>query len=326
MAPTRPPFAITGAILASVGRIERQLGRLDGLQRPAPAPALRRTIAVRTVVATLAIEGESVRGDQVTAILDGKRVVGPAHELTAARNALAAYAMAPRLRPERERDLLAAHAALMKGLVDDAGKYRRGNVGVVTEGRVTHVAPKAERVPHLVRDLLAWLRLDAEVDPMIRSAVAHYELELIHPFSDGNGRMGRLWQHVLLVKADPVFAHVPVEAIVRDRQEAYYAALSASDRAGASTPFVELSLATVADALDELVAALEPTRLDAAARLGRAQEALGERTFSRAEYAALLQPLSGATASRDLAAGVDRGLLDRQGDKATARYRFRRAR
>jgi Fic family protein len=322
MARYRPPFEITPSIVASVGAAERLLGRFDGLLRPAPAPKLRRSLAIRTVQATLAIEGALLDVEQVTAMLDGKRVLGAQLDLIAARNAIAAYRRASTWKGEREADFLAAHAVLMKGLVADAGSYRRSNVGVLAGSRVAHVAPQAKRVQALMTDLLTFVR-DRETHPLVKSAVVHYEIEFIHPFSDGNGRMGRLWQHVLLLKLDSAFAHVPIESVVRERQAQYYAALAAADHAGTATPFVEFSLETVRQGLETFLRELRPARLTVHERLVRAQEALGRRSFSRNDYVAALSPLSTATASRDLAFAVETGVATRQGDKATARYRFR---
>lgn len=322
---SRPPFALTPAILAATADISRLLGRLDGLRRPAPEPKLRRTIQVRTIVATLAIEGEMIAPEHVTALLDGKRVVGRAHEVTAATNAIAAYRRAASLRAGNTNDFRRAHGIMMKGLIPDAGRYRRGAVGIIAGTRVSHVAPQAKRVPTLVADLLGFVARDRETPALVKSAVAHYELEFIHPFSDGNGRMGRLWQHVVLLRHDPVFAHVLPETIVRARQADYYAALAASDDAGDATAFVEYSLETVHAALRDFVQSLRPRRPTADERIELARAHFGSREFSRADYLACVRPLGPATASRDLAAAVRDRVLVRTGDKATARYRFSRA-
>jgi Fic family protein len=300
----RPPFSLTPAILVASAEISRFLGRLDGLQRPAPEPKLRRSIEVRTVVATLAIEGELVTADRVTALLEGKRVVGRANEVVAATNAIAAYRRAPSLRAGSTTDFQRAHALMMKGLVPDAGRYRRGGVGIMAGSRVSHIAPPAKRVPTLVADLLGYVVRDRETPELVKSAVVHYEIEFIHPFSDGNGRMGRLWQHVVLLRHDPAFAYVLPETAVRARQADYYAALAASDAAGDATAFIEYSLATAVE------------------RLALARTHFGDRQFTRSEYLAQLRSVGPATASRDLANAVRDGALVRTGDKATARYRF----
>jgi Fic family protein len=318
----RPPFALTSAVLVLTAEISRLLGRLDGMQRPLPEPKLRREIQVRTVVATLAIEGELITEDRVTALLDGKRVAGRANEIVAAKNAIAAYRHAASLRPGSTTDFRRAHQLMMKSLIPDAGSYRRGAVGIMQGSRVSHIAPPAKRVATLVADLLGFVARDRQTHALVKSAVAHYEIEFIHAFSDGNGRMGRLWQHVILLGHDPAFAHVLPETVVRARQADYYAALAASDTAGDATVFVEYSLETVRDALRDFMSELRPRRATAADRVGIARAHFGRREFSRGEYLALQAAVGPATASRDLASGVRDGILVRTGDKATTRYRF----
>jgi len=211
VAPSRPPFDLSGEVLALCASIERLLGRCEGLGAATPSPELRRENRVRTVHATSAIEGNTLSLEQVTDILDGKRVRGPAREILEIKNAIAAYDLAQALDAAVERDLLRAHGALMAGLIPDAGRYRRGNVGVLAGSRVAHVAPKAARVPALMTDLLAFIASDRTASLLVRACVVHYEIEFIHPFSDGNGRLGRLWQHVMLRAHSPVFDHLPAE-------------------------------------------------------------------------------------------------------------------
>ncbi|MGZ3454129.1 MAG: Fic family protein, partial [Polyangiales bacterium] len=313
---------ISAEILARTSEITQLVGRVESLPSATPQPKLRRKNRIRTVQATLEIEGSTAGEPQVTAVLDGKRVLGDKTELREVQNAIAAYERVSALDPTKVSDLLAAHATLMDGLVSDAGAFRRGNVGVLQGSRVAHVAPPAARVRGLVEQLFDFLRKDREVHPILKAAIAHYEIEFIHPFSDGNGRMGRLWQHRLLTNVHPVFEHVPVESIVRERQKRYYAALGAADRAGDLAPFLSFALEATRDALSELVAELRPEPATAATRLERARGHFVTREFSRAEYLALFPTIATATASRDLRAGVDENMLERKGDKATTRYRF----
>jgi Fic family protein len=317
-----PPFRITPLVLASCAKVERSLGRCEGLGGTAPTPQLRRANRIRTVQATTAVEGNTLSVEQVTAVFDGKRVRGPAREVLEVENALTAYELAAKLDPRSERDVLRAHAVLMKGLAPDAGRYRRGEVGIVKGSRVTHVAPPAARVPTLMKDLFAFAAADDHTPPLVSACVLHYELEFIHPFSDGNGRVGRWWQHALLCRYSPVFAHVPTESMIKAHQSAYYAALARSDRAGDATTFIEFMLAQLHAALELYARECRPARLDAAARLELAREHFGRSTFSRRDYLALHRALSQATASRDLRGGVERGSLRIEGDKATARYTF----
>lgn len=318
----KPPFELTPAVLAAIAEIMRLVGRYEGSGAEAPQPRLRRENRIRTVRASVAIEGNTLAEEQVSAVLDGKRVVGPAREVHEVRNAIEAYALAPKLDPAREEHLLRAHRVLMSGLTPDAGRYRRKGVGVVQGSRVAHVAPPAGRVPGLVEDLLRWATTDRETHPAIKSAVLHYELEFIHAFTDGNGRVGRLWQHVALVRFHPAFEHVPVESVIHERQADYYRTLALSDRAGSATPFLEFALAASRDALAELVGALRPERASPESRLESARQSFARRDFSRKEYMAIHPNISTATASRDLALGVERRLLSKRGTKALARYRF----
>lgn len=319
----RLPLRITGALLELTAEIARSLGRLEGLGGTPPRPKLRKTMRVRSVRGSLAIEGNSLSEEQVTHLLDGTRIVGPKREILEVRNALRAYDAAAPLSWKRERDLLAAHALFMKGLAPDAGRYRAGNVGVVHgHGRVAHVAPPAARVPLLMRDLFAFARSD-EIPLLVRAAVVHYEIEFIHPFSDGNGRLGRFWQHAMLRDVHAMFDHVPTESLILERQAEYYRVLGACDRAGDSTAFVEFILRAARDALAELAAAYRPMPESATDRLERARAAFGDQTFTRADYLGLLPKLSTATASRDLRHGVVARILARTGTKALARYGFR---
>ncbi len=259
------------------------------------------------------------------ALIDGKRVLGDRKEIREVQNAIEAYERVPGLDAGRVEDLRTAHGVLMAGLAPDAGRFRRGGVGVVQGSRIAHVAPPASQVQRLVEELLDFVRdPSAETHLLLKAAAVHYELEFIHPFSDGNGRIGRLWHHRLLLDVHPVFEHVPVESVVRARQGAYYAALGESDRAGDATPFLVFASRATRDALAELVAELRPQVESASQRLDRARQAFTKGEFSRADYARLFPSISMPTASRDLRAGVEAGALRRRGDKATTRYRFAR--
>lgn len=220
MSAYRPPFSLTGEIVSRVAEIAELLGRFElRLERDDPL-RLRRINRIRSVTGSLAIEGNTLSEAQITAILDGKWVVAPPREIQEARNALLAYDRMPAWNPLREVDLLAAHQLLMAGLMDSPGSYRAGGVGVMAGEQVLHMAPTASQVPRLMADLLAWLGASGE-HPLIASSVFHYEFEFIHPFADGNGRMGRLWQTLLLSRWQPLFAHLPVESLVHRHQAAY---------------------------------------------------------------------------------------------------------
>ena len=198
----QPPYTITTAILNLVAQISEAIGRLTVLTDQAKALRLRRINRIRTIQGSLAIEGNTLSEAQITAILDGKRVIAPPREVREVKNALAAYDLFDTWQPESENNLLEAHRMLMSGLIDEAGVYRRGGVGVMAGNQVIHMAPPAERVPALMGDLFRWLA-GGDAHPLITSSVFHYEFEFIHPFADGNGRMGRLWQSLILARWNP---------------------------------------------------------------------------------------------------------------------------
>jgi len=321
-----PPFRITPRVLDEICRVERLLGRLEGLRASRPEPLLRKRNRVRTVHASVAIEGNPLSREQATAVLEGRTVVAPPAALREIQNANRAYESAASYDASSRRDLLLAHGIMMKGLAPDAGRFRTGNVGVLRGDRVAHVAPQSSRVPGLVDDLLAWAE-QTTTHRLVRSSVLHYELQFIHPFSDGNGRTGRFWQHVALLELREVFAFVPFESVIRARQRDYYDVLGESDRAGDSTPFLEFSMGAVREALEELAGQARPEPTTSATRLASARTALGRRWFGRKEYLGVNTvnaALSTATASRDLDAGAAQGLLEKRGERRLTEYRFLR--
>ena len=244
---TTPPYTITPAILDLAIRIGEAIGRAEEAATRRDL-RLRRVNRIRTIQGTLAIEGNTLTKDQISTILDGKPVVAPLREVQEVRNAIRAYEEFPHWNPARETDVLNAHAVLMAGLLDAPGHYRRGSVAVAGAGEVHHIGPPADRVPHLMENLLSWLD-DSGEHPLIASSVFHYEFEFIHPFEDGNGRMGRLWQTLILTRWNPLFADVPVESLVHARQSEYYEAIRASSAKGESTPFIVFMLEAILEAV-----------------------------------------------------------------------------
>ena len=244
----QPPFSITPAIVTLVGKISEAVGRLTILREQAISLRLRRINRVLTIRGSLAIEGNTLTEAQVTAILDGKRVIAPPREVQEVRNALAAYERFDDWNPGAEKDLLEAHRILMSGLIDEAGTYRRGGVGVMDGSHVIHMAPPADRVPVLMGDLFHWLAT-SDAHPLIASSVFHYEFEFIHPYADGNGRMGRLWQSLILARWNTLFADLPVENLVFEHQSEYYQALQESTENTDSSPFIEFMLTMIFDAV-----------------------------------------------------------------------------
>jgi Fic family protein len=244
----QPPYTITPAIVNLVARISEAVGRLTAFTETAKTLRFRRTNRVRTIRGSLAIEGNTLTEEQITAILDGKRVIAPPREIQEVRNAIAAYDRFQNWRPDYAADLLEAHRILMAGLLDEAGTYRRGGVGVMAGDRVIHMAPPADRVPTLMRDLFDWLHA-TDMNPLVASSVFHYEFEFIHPFADGNGRMGRLWQTLILSGWNPLFADIPVESLIHEHQQEYYAAINRSTEEADSSVFIEFMLKMISGAI-----------------------------------------------------------------------------
>ena len=244
---TTPPYTITPAILNLVEQIGEQIGRTNEAAIRANL-RLRRANRIRTIQGSLAIEGNTLSEEQISTILEGKHVIAPLREVQEVRNAIKVYEKYPEWDPASEADLLEAHELLMVGLLDAPGRYRSGGIAVAGGGEVHHIGPTPNRVPLLMSNLLSWLDAAAE-HPLIASSIFHYEFEFIHPFEDGNGRMGRLWQSLVLTRWKPLFAHVPVESLIYKRQSEYYEAIRDSSAQGASTPFIIYMLETILEAV-----------------------------------------------------------------------------
>jgi len=289
----RPPFTLTSEIVSLVADIAEQLGRLSAMPGQGVDVRLRRINRIRSVTGSLAIEGNTLSETQITAVLNGKTVLAPPRELQEARNALAVYEQLPQWGGVSETDLLAAHQVLMQGLLDYPGQYRRGGAGVMAGDKVLHMAPPADRVPTLMGQLFDWLGTTS-THPLVASSVFHYEFEFIHPFADGNGRMGRLWQTLLLSRWQPVFAWLPVESMVHQQQQAYYQAINASTAATDSAPFIHFMLTCIQKALQ----ALTP------------QDCQQDTPQASSQVEALLNVLTGAMSRQQIQAAL--GLADRE--------------
>ena len=236
-----PPYTITSNILALAEQIGEAIGRAALVFTDL---RLRRINRIRTIHGSLAIEGNTLTEGQIATILDDQPVIAPLREVQEVRNAIRAYDEFRGWDPVDETDLLRAHQILMSGLLDAPGRYRQGKVAVMGRGELQHLGPPAHRVPNLMSNLLAWLDQTGE-PPLVASSVFHYEFEFIHPFEDGNGRLGRLWQTLILSRWNPLFADVPVESLIHARQHEYYEAIRESSARGESTPFIAYMLQTV---------------------------------------------------------------------------------
>lgn len=249
----QPPYTITPKITHLVAQISEAIGGYYAQENL----RLHRVNRIQTIRGTLAIEGNTLTTEQVTAVLEGKPVVAPINEVQEVRNALKAYELLDVLDPHKVDDLLKTHATMEAGLIDDAGRFRRGGAGVAAGNQIIHYAPDAERVPYLVDDLFEWLRTTEE-HPLIASCVFHYEFEFIHPFADGNGRTGRLWQTLILSRWRPIFKNLPIENIVYKYQQDYYRAIAVSGGKEGCTPFIEFILGVVAETLTAQEATPKP--------------------------------------------------------------------
>jgi|TARA_B100000446_G_scaffold162652_1_gene163136 Fic family protein len=243
----QPPFTITSEILNLVADISQQVGRLDASALNA-SPQLRKQNRIKTLAGTLAIEGNTLTEEQITAVIEGKPVLGSVRELAEVKGAIAAYDALPTWQPDNVDHLLTAHGLMMSEILTNAGRFRDKAVGIQKGKEVHHVAPPAHQVSGLMADLANWLK-QAKDHPLITSSVFHYEFEFIHPFSDGNGRMGRLWQTLILSQWHPLFLSLPLESVIKDHQQQYYQALEDADQQADSTPFIHFMLSVIAQTL-----------------------------------------------------------------------------
>ena len=249
----KPPFEITNTILKEIAEIAELVGHVNASLGLSTNPTLRRTNRIRTIYSSLAIEQNTLSLEQVTAVLNGKHVIAPPKDIAEVKNAYEIYEIMDSLDPYSVDDLLRAHGVMTKGLIAESGCFRSRPVGVVDkQGNILHFGTLPDYVPGLVVELLDWVR-DSEFHMLIKSCVFHYELELIHPFSDGNGRIGRLWHTLLLTQWKPMFAWLPVESMIHDRQDEYYQAINRSNNEAESTVFIEFMLSVIKEVLLEAV-------------------------------------------------------------------------
>lgn len=306
----KPPYDITPLILKLVSSISEKIGVVNANYLNRQSPQLRKQNKIKTIHHSLKIEGNTLTENQITALLENKRVVGSEKDITEVLNAVRIYESLETYIATSEKSFLDAHKTLMTGLVEAPGKYRKQGVGIVKGSQVAHVAPPAENVPYLMKDLFAYAKSKDEL-ALIKSCVFHYEMEFIHPFMDGNGRMGRLWQTLLLMEEYPVFEFLPFETMISHTQDKYYEALAKSDKAGKSTVFIEYMLGVIDQSLGQLLQYNNRTLSDTE-RL-EYFVALGEKQFTRKDYMNVFKDLSSATASRDLKKGVELGYFSKEG-------------
>ena len=248
----QPPFQLTHTMMRHVARIGELIGMWKAANQNRLVPELRRGNRIKTIQASLAVEQNTLTVEQVTAVIEGKTVLGLPKEIQEVRNAFATYEALEQWHPHQIDDLLAAHALLLHGLIDDAGHWRNKGAGIYRGEQLVHMAPPASQIPRLMADLFAWLA-HTDAHPLIASAAFHYEFEFIHPFGDGNGRIGRLWQTLILSHWQPMLAFLPVETVIKHRQQTYYQLLTESDQKSDCSAFIEFLLQAIEDSLQEAI-------------------------------------------------------------------------
>lgn len=317
----KPPFQITAKILHLTAEVQTLLGELKGYSALKPPLKLRKENKIKTIHHSLAIEGSVLSEEQITALIESRRILGPKKQIIEVQNAIRLYDLINHLDPFKEKDFLKAHQILMKDLIEKPGFYRKSAVGIFKGNQVTRMAPPDKLVPELMGALFHFLKSDKETIPLIKACIFHYEVELIHPFLDGNGRMGRLWQQIILMKSASLFEYLPVESLIHRHQKEYYKSLELSDKKGESTPFIEFSLDMILQALRHYSPKFFSTKPKANDRIDLALVTFNSQPFSRKDYLLLHKGLSGATASRDLAQAVKDKKLKLSGMKALATYK-----
>jgi Fic family protein len=318
----KPPYQITSKIIELIASISEKLGEINAAYLYKPPTELRKKNRIKTIQSSLEIEGNSLSLEQVTAILDNKRVIAPKKDILEVKNAIKAYEHLDSYKTYSLTSFCQGHKVLMEGLVDNPGKIRTGSVGIVKGSAITHIAPPGNIVKSLVKDLFDYLKKDQDL-LLIKSCVFHYEIEFIHPFIDGNGRMGRLWQTVILRQYSPVFEFLPVESLIKAKQDEYYKILGESDNQGNSTGFIEFMLGIINDSLEDLLVNNRNINLSGDDRIALFHDKSENEFFTRQDYMRAFKDISSATASRDLKEAVNKGILQKKGDKRTTQYKFK---
>ena len=315
----KPPYEITSSILKLITSISEKIGEVNANLLNRPSPKLRKQNRIKTIHSSLKIEGNTLTEEQITALIENKRVIGPKKDVVEVLNAIKIYEDLTVYKPSDEKSFLKAHLNLMETLIDEAGKYRKQSVGIVKGTKVEHLAPPFENVPYLMKDLFDYIKKSDEIE-LIKSCVFHYEMEFIHPFLDGNGRMGRLWQTLILMEKYPLFEFLPFETLISNDQEKYYKALSESDKSGKSTRFIEYMLGVIDTSISDLLnfnnrTLNEKDRLEYFISLNKTE-------FTRKDYMNVFKDISSATASRDLKKGTESNIFVKIGEKNKTAYKI----
>lgn len=317
----KPPYEVTSKILKLISSISEKIGEVKSAKLVKPPTELRKRNRIKTIQSSLEIEGNTLTVEQITDLIDNKRILAPQKDIIEVKNAIKVYSMLDKFNAYDLKSLCKAHGILMSGLIDNAGKLRRTSAGIVKGSDIAHIAPAGDIVIPLMNDLFKYLKDDEDL-LLIRSCVFHYEFEFIHPFVDGNGRMGRLWQTMILKDYSQVFEYLPIETIIKERQQDYYNILSKSDSQGSSTSFIEFMLDIINKALEDLLRT-QNLAITNADRIDIFKNIIGAKLFTRQDYLRHNKEISSATASRDLKDAVDKSILEKTGDKRLTKYKFK---
>lgn len=310
----RPPFTMTEDITNLVIEIGEQVGAVEIYDKLQPNPRLRRESRIKSIYSSLAIEQNTLTLNQVTDVIDGKTVLGPPQDIREVKNAYEAYERVSAMDPYQVKNLLLAHKIMMEGLVEEAGRFRSGNVGVYAGKQLIHAGSPANYVPDLIKQLFDWLR-SSKLHPLVKSCIFHYEFEFIHPFADGNGRVGRLWQSLILRKWKDFFAWMPIETLIYAKQEGYYHALNTSNSAGESTFFVAFMLEVIRDAMRDVVEGQNKTH-NVGINVG---ENVGINIGTNEEKILMLLKQDSKLSAKTLASTI--GLTDRQVERILSKLK-----
>jgi len=317
----KPPYEITANMVNQIASISEKIGEIKAAKLIKPPAELRKLNRIKTIQSSLEIEGNTLTVAQITDLINDKRILAPEKDILEVKNAILVYAQLDTLNVYELESLCSAHKLLMTGLIDRPGELRQTSVGIAKGDEIAHIAPSGEMVYPLLKSLFDYLKNDKDL-LLIKSCVFHYEFEFIHPFVDGNGRMGRLWQTMILREFAKLFEFLPIETLIKERQQVYYAALGKSDKSGSSTVFIEFVLDIIDKSLDDVLKSQNVTLTDSE-RIHLFYDQIGGKEFSRQDYLRYNKDISSATASRDLKNGVNNGFLIKTGDKRLTKYRFK---
>ena len=317
----KPPYEITSEILKLTSSISEKIGEIRSAKLIKPPTELRKRNRIKSIQSSREREGNTLTIEQITDLINNKRVLAPQKDIIEVKNAIELYSKLNEFNAYEVDSLCRAHGILMNTLIENAGQFRRTAVGIIKGNNITHVAPPGDIVYPLMKDLFDYLKNDKDI-LLIKSCVFHYEFEFIHPFVDGNGRMGRLWQTVILKDYSPVFEFLPIESLIKERQQDYYDVLGKSDNQGNSTGFVELMLKIIDIALEDLLKTQNHT-LTSTDRIDIFKNFIGTELFTRQDYLRHNKEISTATASRDLKEAVDNDIIEKTGEKRLTKYRYK---